>query len=180
MLNYKDIGELMETLTLIVIFFGPIIAVQVSQFLDRGRQKKEGKEWVFKTLMRTRATTLSASHTEALNMIDVEFYGNNKKDKAVVSAWKLYLDNLGDDFTQEDVRLSKRSDLLLDLLYSMAKALSYDFDKEQIKNTSYIPQIHVDIETEQMLIRKGVIRVLDGKLPIPIEVTNTPENSNEK
>ncbi len=136
----------MEVLTLIAIFFAPIVAVQVSQFLDRKRQKKSGKEWVFKTLMRTRATTLNPTHIEALNMIDVEFYGNNKNDKAVVAAWKPYLDNLGDITTQKDVRYAKRKDLFLDLLYSMAKTLSYDFDKEHIKNASYIPQGHMSIE----------------------------------
>ena len=160
----------MEILTLIAILIGPFFAVMASQYLDRRRRKNEGKQWIFKTLMRTRATVLNPSHIEALNMIDVEFYGKKKKDKDVVAAWKLYLDNLNDVSTQEDIKLSKRKDLLLDLLYCMAKALSYDLDKEHIKNTSYIPQLHVDIENEQMLLRKGLIAVLDGKISVPIQV----------
>lgn len=162
----------MEVVTLIAVFFGPIIAVQLSQYLERNRQKKAGKEWVFKTLMRTRATVVNPNHVEALNMIDVEFYGNNKKNKNVVAAWKLYLDNLGDQNTQKEIKYAKRSDLFLDLLYTMAIALGYDFDKEHIKNTSYIPQGFIDIENEQHIIRKGILRVLNGDLPVPITVTN--------
>lgn len=164
----------METLTLIAIFLGQIIAVQLSQFLDRRHQKTAGKEWVFKTLMRTRATTLNPSHVEALNMIDVEFHGKKRKDRAVVSAWKLYLDNLGDYHTPNDIRHTKRNDLFLDLLYCMARALNYDFDKDHIKNTSYTPQGYVDVENEQHLIRKGILGILNGDLDVPIYVSNTP------
>ena len=163
----------MEILTLIAIFLGPIVAVQVSQYLERRRQKYGGKEWVFKTLMRTRATVLNPAHIEALNMIDVEFHSKNKKDRAVVAAWKLYLDNLGDYRTPDDVKYAKRNDLFLDLLYSMAQALSYDFDKEHIKNTSYIPQGYVDVENDQHLIRKGMLGILKGDMVVPIYVTNT-------
>ncbi|PJE77557.1 hypothetical protein CI610_03516 [invertebrate metagenome] len=165
---------LLEILTLFAVFLGPIIAVQVSQFLDRKRQKKAGKEWIFKTLMRTRAAALNPSHIEALNMIDVEFFGKSKHDKAVVAAWKLYLDNLADTTTPEDIRNSKRNDLFVDLLYSMSSALGYDFDKEHIKNNCYIPQGYVDVENEQHLIRKGVLGVLKGEMVIPMHVTNIP------
>jgi hypothetical protein len=170
----------MEIITIIAIFLGPIIAVQLTQYIDRKRQSRIAKETLFKTLMRTRATLLSPSHIEALNMIDVEFYGNKKNNKNVVSAWKLYLDNLGDQRTPEDILLSKRNDLFVDLLYTMSIALNYDFDKEHIKNTCYIPQAHVDVESEQHLIRKGVLRVLNGDLVIPMHVTNlaSPPETN--
>ena len=162
----------MEVVTLIAVFFGPIIAVQLSQYLERKRQKKTGKEWVFKTLMRTRASVVHPSHVEALNMIDVEFYGTNKKDRKVVGAWKLYLDNLSDQNTQQDIKYAKRKDLFLELLYTMAIALGYDFDKEHIKNTSYIPQSFVDIENEQHILRKGILSVLNGDSSVPITVKN--------
>lgn len=168
----ESVVSLLDVITIGAVLLGPIIAVQLSQFLDRLRQKRAGKEWVFKTLMRTRAATLSPSHVEALNMIDLEFYGNSKKDKKVVAAWKLYLDNLGDVSTPEDIKHAKRNDLFLDLLYTMAASLGYEFDKEHIKNTSYIPQRHVDIESEQHLIRKGVLGVLNGEMVVPMHITN--------
>ncbi|WBA81953.1 DUF6680 family protein [Endozoicomonas sp. GU-1] len=164
----------LEVITLFAVFFGPIVAVQVSQFLDRKRQKRAGKEWIFKTLMRTRAAALTPSHVEALNMIDVEFFGTKKSDKAVVAAWKLYLDNLADTTTPEDIRNSKRNDLFIELLYKMSSSLGYDFDKEHIKNTCYFPQGYVDVENEQHLIRKGVLGILKGDLVVPMHVTNIP------
>lgn len=168
----------MEYVTLIAVFVGPIAAVMVSQLIEKKKQLYNGKVWVFKTLMRTRATTLSPSHVEALNMIDVEFYGTAKKDKDVVSAWKLYLDNLGDKTTSEEIRNSKRSDLFLELLHKMAIALNYDFDKQHIKNTSYLPQGYVDAETEQHHIRKGVLSALRGDTSIPMHVTNLNSQGN--
>ncbi|KZX59199.1 hypothetical protein A3709_16790 [Halioglobus sp. HI00S01] len=166
----------MELLTLIAILTGPIIAVQVSQLLERRRERRGGKEWVFKTLMRTRATTLSQQHVEALNMIDVEFYGSGKKDRHVVSAWRLYLDSLNDFNTAEAVIIAKRKDLFIDLLSAMATALGYEFDREHIKNTTYIPQHHVDVETEQQQIRKGFLGVLKGDISVPMYVTNLPKD----
>ena len=175
----EPILSAIEIITVAAVLLGPIIAVQLSQLLDRVRLKRGGKEWIFKTLMRTRASTLSPAHVEALNMIDVEFYGSKKKNKRVVAAWKLYLDNLGDMNTPEDIRYSKRGDLFLELLYTMAASLGYDFDKEHIKNTSYIPQAFVDVESEQHMIRKGVLNVLRGDTTIPMRVTNHPDTDNE-
>lgn len=178
--SQEPIVTSMEVLTILAIIIGPIIAVQLSQFLERRRQKNAGKEWVFKTLMRTRVTSLNPSHVEALNMIDVEFHGTNRKNKEVVAAWKLYLDNLGDITTPKEIKHSKRNDLFLDLLYNMAKSLGYDFDKEHIKNTTYVPQSFVDLEREQQLIRNVVIGVLDGKFDIPVSITNLPSQGPQK
>jgi len=165
-----------EGLTVFAIIIGPIAAVQASQFLERKRLKKHGKEWVFKTLMRTRGSVLSANHIEALNMIDVEFYGNGKLDKAVVSAWKLYLDSLGDINAPQEIKKMKRKDHLVDLLHTMAIALEYEFYKAHIKNATYVPQGTLDMENEQHYIRKGVLDVLAGKSQIPMHITNLPSN----
>jgi hypothetical protein len=164
----------LEILTLMAIFFGPIVAVQISQFLDRRRQSYADKDWIFKTLMRTRATGASPAQVEALNMIDVTFNGDGKKDKAGVSAWKLYLDSLSDLTTNRDIVSAKRSDLFIELLHTMATRLGYDFDKVHIKNTSYYPQGALDMETEQQLIRRVVVGLLNGEYELPIRVTNVP------
>jgi len=165
----------MEIITLLAILVGPVAAIFVSKYIDHKKQKRNGKEWIFKTLMRTRATSLSPSHVEALNMIDVEFYGDSKMDKEVVAAWKLYLDNLGDTRTSEEIKYSKREDLFLDLLYKMANSLNYDFDKQHIKNTSYIPQGYINVEREQTLVHQGVLGILNGDLKLPVYITNVPQ-----
>jgi hypothetical protein len=53
---------------------GPILAVQAQKWLERWRDYRNRKMWVFQTLMATRAARLEAEHVRALNMIDLVFY----------------------------------------------------------------------------------------------------------
>ena len=78
------------------VFIGPIVAVRLTRYLDNKKEARERRLWIFKTLMATRATTLSPHHIEALNRIDLEFDGKSLGDREVIDAWKAYLDLLGD------------------------------------------------------------------------------------
>ncbi|MDH5773415.1 MAG: hypothetical protein OEZ57_00695, partial [Nitrospirota bacterium] len=122
---------------ILAVLIGPIVAVQLTRYLDNRKEVRERKLQVFKTLMATRGYTVSWDHVVALNRIDLEFDRENKKEKAVIEAWKEYLDLLGNkDITGEQWGV-KRIDLLVELLYKMALVLDYDFDKTHIKNSSY-------------------------------------------
>lgn len=112
-----------------------------------------------------------------LNRIDLEFDKNNKKEKAVIEAWKAYLDILGDKSITGEQWAVKRVDLLVELLHKMAVVLDYDFDKTHIKNSSYSPVAHGDIEEEQRAMRKGLIEVLEGKRHLPMHITNWPNKT---
>ena len=81
-----------EVLTIVAIVIAPVVAVQVQKRLEVFREQRGRKLWVFKTLMATRAATVSADHVQALNMIDLEF--REKRYKRVTVAWKTYLDHL--------------------------------------------------------------------------------------
>jgi uncharacterized protein DUF6680 len=163
---------------ILAVLIGPIVAVQLTRYLDNRKEVRERKLQVFKTLMATRAYTISWDHVVALNRIDLEFDKNNKKEKAVIEAWKEYLDLLGNKGITGEAWVVKRIDLLVELLYKMALVLDYDFDKTHIKNSSYSPKVHGEIEDEQSLIRKGLIEIFGGKRVIPMFVTNLPP-SNE-
>lgn len=167
--------NLTEILTIVAIVLAPAIAILVGRYLDDRKEKKEAKLWVFRTLMATRATPMSQEHIRALNMIDVTFYGNNKKSRKVVDAWKFLLDHFGKDTNElsEDLITQwseKNQELLIDLLQKMADCLKYDFDKTAIKNTSYFPKGWGEQEAESILIRKGFAEIIKGKLSLPIEV----------
>jgi len=128
--------------------------------------------------MATRAYTISWDHVEALNRIDLEFDKNEKTEKAVIEAWKEYLDLLGNKQLTPEQWAVKRVDLLVELLHKMAIVLNYDFDKTHIKNSSYSPMAHGELEGQQAAIRKGVIEVLGGKRPVPMFVTNLPRGQS--
>lgn len=151
----------------------PLIALRVSRWLDDRRSRRERQLRVFRTLMTTRARALSMEHVEALNMIDVEFFGRSRAEKDVAAAWKEYLDHLNRPPATE-AWASKGTDLFTELLYRMAICLGYDFDKVHIKNQSYSPVAHGDLETDQRLVRKGVISLLNGETALPIRVGAAP------
>ncbi len=165
-----------DWIMILAVFLGPIVAVRLTRYLDDKKEVEARKLEIFKTLMATRAYNISWSHVEALNRIDLEFDKNNKNEREVIEAWEAYLDLLGDTSMSADQWGVRRLDLLVELLYKMAKVLKYDFDKIHIKNSTYTPRAHSETEREQDIIRKGIIEILEGRRPIPMEVF---QNRNE-
>jgi hypothetical protein len=162
-----------EILMLIAVLYAPLGAVQASQWLERRRRAEDRRLAIFQTLMATRTQRLSAAHVNALNMIDVEFYESNqiiggKRFVEVTRAWHAYLDNLG--LSGSDVVFADRERLFIELLYVMAQALQYDFDRTTIKRIAYAPVAHSNLERDQETIRSGVIALLSGKSPISVQV----------
>lgn len=159
------------------VFLGPIVAVRLTRHLDNKKEIRERKLNIFKTLMATRAYAVSWDHVVTLNKIDLEFDKADTKEKAVIDAWKEYLDLLSDKQMPFDVWNTKRVDLLVELLHKMAQVLDYDFDKTHIKNSSYSPVAHGKLEDEQSALRQGVIEVLSGKRELPMRITNWPSGN---
>ncbi|MCX2796357.1 DUF6680 family protein [Microbulbifer thermotolerans] len=166
-----------DTIMILAVFLGPIVAVRLTRYLDDRKEVRERKLWIFKTLMATRAYTVAPTHVEALNRIDLEFNPKKKHEKKVLDAWKEYLDLLGDRGMSQEQWAVKRLDLLVELLYHMGRSLKYDFDKTQIKNGTYSPIAHGKIEEQQEAIRQGVIELLQGKRIVPMHVTNLNQPS---
>lgn len=170
----KPILTLNEILTLVAIILGPIVAVQLQKYLDRNREIQNRKLNIFKMLMASRGATLSASHVEALNRIDLEFSGDKKYQK-VIDAWKEYFDNLcikvqtNENLTIWSVR---NEELLANLLFEMGQSLGYNFDKVLIKRNIYSPVGHERIERENQLIRKGLLDILNQETAIPMTITS--------
>lgn len=173
--------QIQDWLMILAVLAGPIIAVQLTRFVDNKKEQRDRKLQIFKTLMATRAYTISPQHVEALNRIDLEFSNKHKKERSVVYAWKEYLDLLGDKDMPREQWGIKRIELLVELLHCMAQVLNYEFDKTHIKNSAYSPVAHGDIEDQQTAVRMGVIDILQGKRVLPMYVTNfPPPNSEEK
>lgn len=172
-----------EIITITAILIGPILAVQVDKFIARNRDTRNRKLSIFKTLMATRSATLSYQHVEALNRIDLEFKGS--KYIKVVNAWNEYLDELSqpNDYNDKTVQrniLERREEYLALLLFEMGKTLGYNFDKVTIKRNAYTPQGHVNIESENQFIRKGLIDIIQGKLTIPMTIEGVGGDPDEE
>lgn len=170
--------KMVDILTICALILGPIMAVQIQKVIDRAKESRNRRLWVFKTLMATRHATLSIDHVSALNRIDLEF-PDNKKYHDVIEAWKLYFNHLSNPANGEknlEVWISKSDDLLADLLYEMSRALNYNFDRSLIKRNVYSPRGHAKIEYENQMIREKLIEVFDGKRTLPIDVQTVAWN----
>jgi hypothetical protein len=174
-MNFDWTIKIADVAIIFATILGPIFAVQAQKFLEKGREVKQRRAWLFRTLMATRATTLSSSHVEALNAVPIEFYGKDKKLKEIINKWKAYLDHLHKD-TEASGWDEKRQELLVDLLHTMAIFLGYEFNTVEIANEIYSPKGHAWIETDQEIIRKGLARLLSGQLALPMEVKSFPSD----
>lgn len=165
---------LTDILIITATVLSPVIAVQVTRYLDDRNEERGRKLQVFKTLMATRAYNIAPAHVEALNKIDLEFSNKRPLEKAVLDVWQQYLDHLGNQQMAAEAWNIRRVDLLVDLLYAMGKAVGYDFNKTQIKNGTYAPTAHGRIENEQEELRRLTLELLNGERELPMRVTNLP------
>ncbi|WP_083386160.1 DUF6680 family protein [Methylomonas sp. LWB] len=174
----------------ISVIMGPILAVQAQKFLENFSEKRERRVRLFKTLMSTRAERLNRDHVQALNMIDIEFYGRmiplirtryqTQKEQAVTHCWKNYNNHLGQRNTYEsgEAWLKKCDDLFTDLLYAMAQSLNYDYDKVQLQRDCYRPEAHGTIENIQLNLLTGLESIVKGDRSLPMAVTSFPGVNN--
>ncbi|GGO35774.1 hypothetical protein GCM10010991_28590 [Gemmobacter aquaticus] len=153
---------------------GPVLAVQAQKWLERGRDIQERRLVIFRTLMATRAAMLSPMHVEALNAVPVEFYGSGKKLKAINDAWKLYLDHHTIDGPASEVWMQRRLDLFHDLLHLMSQFLGYSFNRAQLARDIYSPRARGEMETEQTIIRQGLVGLFRGDIALPMAVKEFP------
>lgn len=163
-----------DWLVVIATLLSPLIAVQISKWLDRRTQSREEQVRIFKTLMSTRAANLDPRHVESLNVIDVVFHADDKQQIEIRRLWKQYLDHLNDRSYPRDSWGVKRVELLVELLHAMAKYLGFDFDKTHIKNQAYFPEGYGDLESDQIANRKALREILTGQRPLPMWVANFP------
>lgn len=173
-----------DWITVVAVILGPILAVQAQKFLESLRDKRNRRLALFKTLMSTRAERLSRDHVQALNMIDIEFYGcrmlgtryQTAREKRVTNAWKNYNDHLNQRGLYESVENWVRdgNTLFTKILYEMSIALRYDYDEVQLKRDCYRPEAHVNIENAQLDVLTGLASVLRHERSIPMAVTYFP------
>jgi hypothetical protein len=171
-----------EWLTIVALLCGPVLAVQAQKWIETLREKKNRRLYVFKRLMATRGTPVSPGHVEALNMIDLEFAGNNDIDKNVSTRWHEYLDHLNslsqDPAVQEKqvpVWTERKDALFASLLHDMGKAVGYDFDTVQIRRGIYTPIGHANFEIETQALRRLLLQVLLGERTLPLDVRSLPQ-----
>lgn len=153
---------------ILAVAAGPIIAVQITEYLRHKKDSRDRKVHIFRTLMATRSAQLAPAHIEALNLVELEFQVSPHKARRVVDAGRLYIDHLKDRLYPREAWVPRKDELLIDLLYEMSTALGYNFDKVQIKAGSYYPSGYQETENDNLQIRKLWLDILKGDKRLPI------------
>lgn len=175
--NIGLVTAIVGLITIYAIYRSPIVALRLQKKIENNDERKERKISIFKTLMATRAEAVSFEHVKALNMIDIEFYGDN----GITAAWNSYRDHLNSypqNPTEADQKIwnGKTADYLTDLLFEMSKLLGYSFDKVLLKKGAYAPIAHGILNAEQAIIRRGFVELLTGDKTLKIELIDKSGN----
>jgi Family of unknown function (DUF6680) len=158
-----DLAIVFATLT------GPFLAVYVTERQRKRADARNRRIHIFRTLMATRAATLAGAHIEALNLVELEFAGVNRKHDAVIDAWKMYKSHLYDTNYPQGVPWEvRRKELMVELLYTMSNALGYSFEKSQINTAAYYPGGYAMADLEQLETRQLWLKVLKGERELPM------------
>ena len=128
--------------------------------------------------MRTRRLTLNPDHVGALNLVEIEFHG----EEDVITAWRNYFTQLSskvpDDQQEQEAFFRKRDGLLAKLLHSLAKALKFEIEQLDIFEGGYSPQGWVDDEIQMRALRHLMINVFRGNGSVPVTILNAPVGSS--
>lgn len=159
-------------LTIAAILIGPLMALLIQKKLETIRTSNDRKIAIFRSLMANRASRTSAPFVQALNGIEVEFYGQTQ----VLEAWRSLNEHLYqkiEPLTEADVNRWNDgvSELVIELLYKMGESLGYHFDKVALKRNAYLPALWSAAETENLRIRQSALKVFEGDKPLKIEIT---------
>jgi hypothetical protein len=161
---------------------GPVLAVQAQKWIERASEKRRQRVQIFHTLMTNRATRLSDPYIQALNRIDLEFgqkswWGN--RDKRVIDAWRTLFGELShppvpDEPTANAAWNTRCDDRLIDLLSAMSSALGLSYSTEELRRGIYYPKGRFELEQSQLAILQGLRAIMDGKVSLPMRVTEAP------
>jgi hypothetical protein len=164
-----------DWITLAALMFGPVFALFAQRLLDFLREKKNRRVNLYLTVMSLRAAWLNPDSVRALNSIDTIF--DKRSDKAVRDAWTAVITHVRTprpdwNTAREQAQAwdDRLIDLRVDLYQLLGAAVGYDHTVDYIKTQFYQPQYHVDVELEQMQIRKQFAKAItDNGLKVVIQ-----------
>jgi len=141
-------------LTVLAIIAAPITALWVQRKGDDRRAARARKEAIFRTLWTNRARPAYITRVDALNMIDVEFFGERK----ILDAWADLFAHYKSDYKGEGVseaeQIRRHSEKYASLLYEIAQSLGYTMGKTHIRDDIYRPDIHNEVDAIDLQTRR--------------------------
>lgn len=142
-------------LTVVAIIAAPITALWAQRKGDDRRAARARKEAIFRTLWTNRARPAYITRVDALNMIDVEFFGERKVLDAWADLFAHYKSDYKGDGVSEAEQTRRHAEKYATLLYEISQSLGYTMGKTHIRDDIYRPDIHnefdaIDLQTRRL------------------------------
>jgi hypothetical protein len=153
---------------------GPLLAVAVTFWREGRSSLRTRRLWVFRTLMATRRVGISQEHVNALNLVEVDFYGCEK----VQEHWKVYKDHLFSTGPEDDVWNERKERLLANLLFEMAAALRFKIPAMDIFKGGYAPKGWLHRDNRQFEAMEYIYDLSKGTRIVPIWVRGVSPQSS--
>lgn len=148
---------------------GPIAAVLITFWRERRTIIKSRRLEIFRTLMATRQLGISPQHVNALNLIEVDFYGCANVQKE----WIVYKDHLFSGGVEDEAWREKKERLLANLLCQMAKRLRYNIPAMDIFKGGYAPKGWAHSQNRILEAFEYVHELANVKKAVPIWLYGT-------
>jgi len=149
---------------------GPIAAVAITLWRESYREKRARRLHVFRTLMATRRLGISADHVNALNLVEVDFYGKRR----VQDAWAVYLKHLNSDQSNMPQWIEDKERLLANLLSEEARVLGLDVPAMNIFKGGYAPTGWQERDTLVLTAMQYVKDLHDGTRGVKVMIVEPP------
>jgi hypothetical protein len=163
------LGALLPWISVLAIALSPLIATQVSERLQRGREDRQRKFWVLQTLMANRHNNFADDRIRALNSVDILFSDN----PSVKHARRTLIDALTKPINADGTVPQELQDEWNEALWHLVAAIS---DALKIPVTradffaGYVPRAVNDAQLQQLAaieLNKTMIMYFRAQLGLP-------------
>jgi hypothetical protein len=149
-------------LSVVAIMAAPLAALWVQRKIEDSKALRSRRQAIFEALWVNRRRQFWINRIDALNMIDVEFIGEEK----VLSAWRALFAHYGSEHPglNDDQMFREREELFATLVYEMGQVLKYKFDRTYVRDNIYRPKFHFDLDTMELETRRMNHSLLKGSV----------------
>ena len=157
--------KLIEWLTLIALFVGPVLGVWLAEHLSKHKTKNERKHWLFRALLSNRSVAIALARVEAINLIPYEFRGVT----TIINAWRTYVNstNVTPANDEEHRRFTRTmNDNYDSLLFAIANHLKIGIEQRDILQGSYQPGGLSNLMSLEFEWRAALAKLGNGEVTI--------------
>jgi len=177
-MSMNEVGVLWATglMSVGAIIAAPLVTLWAQRRLESAKAQTDRRQSIFRALWVNRRRQFYLARVDALNMIDVDFYGERKVQNAWDELRAHYFRPEHPGLNEEQI-FAEREGLFATLLFEMSQVLGYEFGKAQIRDNIYRPQLHNDFDAIEFETRKRTLDLLrSDALPVRFQPNQTPIN----